>query len=163
MKPAEASLPSDTEVLVERSFDAPAKLVWRAYMEPDLMRRWCGSTPGWSMPVCEMDMRAGGQYQWRWRNNENGMEFGFTGEILEVVPHSKISHTQIFDPGNMGVSMGGEPSIVTVTFKEADGITSVATSIKYASKADRDEAFATGMTEGMETNYKRLDEMLAVL
>jgi len=47
MKPAEASLPSDTEVLVKRSFDAPVKLVWRAYMEPDLMRRWCSGLPGW--------------------------------------------------------------------------------------------------------------------
>src|SRR5262245_51950947 len=75
MKPAEASLPSDTEVLVKRSFDAPVKLVWRAYMEPDLLRRWCSGTPGWSMPVCEMDMRVGGKYRWRWRNDENGQEF----------------------------------------------------------------------------------------
>lgn len=160
MKPAEASLPSDTEVLVKRSFDAPAELVWRTYMEPDLMRRWCGSTPGWSMPVCEMDMRVGGQYRWRWRNDEDGMEFGFTGEVLEVVPHAKIVHTQAFDPGNMGVSMGGEPSIITVTFEEAGGITNVATSIKFALKADRDAAFATGMTDGMETNYKLLDAVL---
>ncbi len=63
----------------------------------------------------------------------------------------------------MGVSMGGEPSIITVTFDEIDGMTKVATMIKYASKTDRDEAFATGMTDGMEMNYKRLDEMLAVL
>ncbi|MEQ1605469.1 MAG: SRPBCC family protein [Pyrinomonadaceae bacterium] len=161
MKPAEASLPSDTEVLVKRSFDAPAKLVWRAYMEPDLMRRWCGSTPGWSMPVCEMDMRVGGEYQWRWRNDENSMEFGFTGEVLEVVPHSKIVHTQLFDPGNMGISMGGEPSIITITFDEVDGITNVATTIKYASQSDRDAALETGMTDGMEMNYKRLDEVLS--
>lgn len=163
MKPAEASLPSDTEVLVKRSFDAPAKLVWRAYMEPELMRRWCGGFPGWSMPVCEMDMSVGGQYRWRWRNEENGQEFGFTGEVLEVVPHAKIVHTQIFDAGDLGVSMGGEPSIITVTFEEADGMTNVATLIKYASKADRDEALATGMTEGMELNYQRLDEVLAVI
>ena len=125
MKPAEASLPSDTEVLVKRSFDASAELVWRAYMEPDLMRRWCGSTPGWSMPVCEMDMSVGGTYRWRWRNDENGQEFGFTGEVLEVVPHAKIVHTQIFDPGDMGVAMGGEPSIITVTFEESGGVTTV--------------------------------------
>ena len=161
MKPAEASLPSDTEVLVKRSFDAPAKLVWRAYMEPELMRRWCGSTPGWSMPVCKMDMRVGGQYRWRWRNDEDGMEFGFTGEVLEIVQHAKIVHTQIFDPGNMGIAMGGEPSIITVTVEEIDGITNVATTIKYASKADRDEALSTGMTDGMEMNYTRLDEVLA--
>src|SRR5690606_15410677 len=89
MKPAEASLPSDTEVLVKRSFDAPVELVWRAYMEPGLLRRWCSGTPGWSMPVCEMDMRVGGKYRWRWRNDENGQEFGFTGEVLEVDQHAK--------------------------------------------------------------------------
>jgi len=161
MKPAEASLPSDTEVLVTRSFDAPARLVCRAYMEPDLMRRWCGGFPGWSMPVCEMDMRVGGKYEWRWRNDEDGMEFGFTGDVLEVTEQQRIVHTQAFDPGNMGIAMGGEPSIITVTFDEIDGITTVATTIKYASQADRDEALSTGMTDGMEMNYKKLDELLA--
>lgn len=161
MKPAEASLPSDTEVLVQRSFDAPVKLVWRAYMEPDLLRRWCTGPPNWSMPVCDMDMRVGGDYQWRWRNDEDGMEFGFTGEVLEVDPHAKIVHTQVFDPGNMGIAMGGEPSIITVTFEDTDGITNVSTNIKYASKADRDEALSTGMTEGMEMNYQVLEALLA--
>ena len=161
MKTAEASLPSDTEVLVKRSFDAPAKLVWRAYMEPDLLRRWCSGQPGWSMPVCEMDMNVGGQYRWRWRSDKNGQEFGFTGEVLEVVPHARIVHTQIFDPGDLGVSMGGEPSIITVTFHELNGITNVTTTIKYASKADRDAALSTGMTDGMEMSYKGLDGVLA--
>ncbi len=117
--------------------------------------------PGWSMPVCEMDMRVGGKYRWRWRSDENGQEFGFTGEILEVALHSRIVHTQIFDAGDLGVSMGSEPSIITVTFHEANGITNVATSIKYASKADRDAAFSTGMTDGMEMSYKLLDGVLA--
>ncbi len=161
MKPAEASLPSDTEVLVKRSFDAPVKLVWRAYMEPDLMRRWCSGLPGWSMPVCEMDMRVGGKYRWRWRSDDNGQDFGFTGDVLEVVPHARIVHTQVYDPGDLGVSMGSEPYIVTVTFSEVNGITNVCTSIKFASKADRDAAFSTGMTDGMEMNYKLLDEVLA--
>ena len=130
-------------------------------MEPDLMRRWCTAMPGWSMPVCEMDMRVGGKYRWRWRNDEGGQEFGFAGDVLEVVPHSKIVHTQFFDAGNLGASMGSEPSIITVTFHEIDGITYVTTCIKYASKADRDEAFATGMTDGMEMSYSALDGMLA--
>ena len=160
MKPAEASLPSDTEVLVKRSFDAPVKLVWRAYMEPDLMRRWCSGLPGWSMPVCEMDMRVGGKYRWRWRSDENGQEFGFTGEVLEVTPHAKIVHTQIFDAGDLGVSMGSEPSIITVTFQETNGITNMTTTIRFLSKADRDAAFATGMTDGMEMSYKLLDGVL---
>lgn len=162
MKPAEASLPSDTEVLVKRSFDAPAELVWRAYMEPDLLRRWCTGPPGWSMPVCEMDMRVGGTYRWRWRNDEGGQEFGFAGEVLEIALHTKIVHTQLYDPGNTGFgSMGGEPSIITVHLAEANGITNVTTTIRYASKEDRDAAFATGMTDGMEMSYQALDRALA--
>lgn len=161
MKPAEASLPSDTEVLVKRSFAAPAELVWRAYMEPELLRRWCTALPGWTMPVCEMDMRVGGKYRWRWRNDAEGQEFGFTGEVLEVTPHAKIVHTQAFDAGTLGCSMGGEPSIITVTFEETNGVTHVATNIKYASKADRDAAYSTGMTDGMELSYQQLDGILA--
>jgi uncharacterized protein YndB with AHSA1/START domain len=162
MKPAEVSTPSDREVLVKRSFDAPAKLVWRAYTEPDLMRRWLTAMPGWSMPVCEMTTQVGGKYRWRWRDNANGTEFGFMGEMLEVALHSKIVHTQIYDAGDTDFgSMGGEPSIITVTFNEANGITNVATSIKYASKADRDAAMSTGMTDGMEMSYQALDGVLA--
>jgi hypothetical protein len=70
-------------------------------------------------------------------------------------------HTQLYDPGDLGYSMGSEPYIVTVTFHEAGGITNMATSIKFASKADRDAAFSTGMTDGMEMSYKRLDNVLA--
>lgn len=161
MKPAEVSTPSDREVLVKRSFDAPVNLVWQAYTEPALMRRWLVGYPGWSMPVCEMSTQVGGKYRWRWRDNANGVEFGFTGELLEVVLHSKIVHTQIYDPGDLGVSMGDEPTIVTVTFHETNGITNVATTIKFASQADRDAAMSTGMTDGMETNYQVLDGLLA--
>jgi hypothetical protein len=82
--------------------------------------------------------------------------------MLEVALHSKIVHTQIYDPGDCAFgSMGGEPSIITVTFNETNGITSVATSIKYASKADRDAAMSTGLTDGMEMSYKQLDGVLA--
>ena len=113
------------------------------------------------MPVCEMTTDVGEKYRWRWRNEENGQEFGFTGELLEVEVHSKIVHTQLFDPGNLGESMGGEPSIITVTFNETDGTTNVATSIKFASPEDRDAAMSTGMTDGMEMSYKQLDSVLA--
>ncbi len=98
-----------------------------------------------------------------WRENVRAARrvWVHAGEMLEVALHSKIVHTQIFDPGDMGGSMGGEPSIITVTFNETNGITNVATSIKYASQADRDAAFSTGMTDGMEMSYKQLDGVLA--
>jgi len=163
MKPAEVSTPSDLEVLIKRNFDATADLVWRAYTEPELMRRWLTAMPGWTMPVCEMTTDVGGKYRWRWRDEENGVEFGFTGEMLEVALHSKIVHTQVYDPGTMGGSMGDGASVITVTFNEADGSTNVATLIKFASKADRDAAVSTGMTDGMEMSYRQLDEMLSVM
>lgn len=162
MKHAEVSTPSDREVLVKRSFDAPVDLVWQAYTDPALMRRWLTAMPGWSMPVCEMSTDVGGKYRWRWREDESGQEFGFTGEMLEVVLHSKIVHTQIYDSGDGDFgSMGDEPSIITVSFNQIDGITNVATSIKFASLADRDAAISTGMTDGMEMSYKELDKVLA--
>ena len=161
MKPAEVSTPSDREVLVKRSFNAPVNLVWQAYTEAALMRRWCLGPPGWSMPVCEMATQVGQKYHWRWRDNENGTEFGFTGEMLEIALHSKIVHTQLFEPGTLGGSMGGEPSIITVIFNETNGITNVATTIKFASQADRDTAMSTGMTDGMEMSYQSLDAVLA--
>lgn len=162
MKPAEVSTPSEREVLVKRSFAAPVQLVWQAYTDPALLRRWLTAMPGWSMPVCEMTTQAGGKYRWRWRNDESGQEFGFSGEILEVALHSKLMHTQFYDPGDCDFgSMGVEPSIITVTFRESSGITHVTTSIKYASQADRDAALSTGMADGMELSYQALDGVLA--
>lgn len=86
------------------------------------------------------------------------------GSLVSVMAGSLaalIVRTQIFDPGGLGISMGSEPSIITVTFQEDYRMTNVATSIKFASKTDRDEAFATGMTDGMETSYQRLDGVLS--
>jgi hypothetical protein len=81
--------------------------------------------------------------------------------MLVVALHSKIVHTQIYDQGDCDYgSMGVEPSIITVTFNATNGITNVATLIKYDAKADRDAAMSTGMTDGMELSYKELDEVL---
>lgn len=83
------------------------------------------------------------------------------GELREVELHSKLVHTQIYDPGNGAFgSMGDDPTIITVTFTETSGITNVATLMKYASKADRDAAMSTGMTDGMEQSYQALDGVL---
>jgi uncharacterized protein YndB with AHSA1/START domain len=83
---AQVTLPSEREVKVTRSFRAPRALVYRAYTEPELVRRWLLGPPGWSMPVCEMDVRVGGRFRWLWRSDENGSEFGFSGTFREVQP-----------------------------------------------------------------------------
>ena len=157
---AQVILPSDREVKVTRSFRAPRALVYRAYTEPQLVRRWLLGPPGWSMPVCQMDVRVGGQFQWRWRSEDNGREFGFTGTFREVQPSSKIVHTEAYDPGTVGGGYPGNDAIVTVTFTENDGVTTVTTLIDFGSKEARDAAVATGMTGGMEQSYQLLDRLL---
>jgi uncharacterized protein YndB with AHSA1/START domain len=161
MEKAQVALPSDREVQVTRSFAAPRALVYRAYTEPKLMQRWLLGPPGWTMPVCEMDVRVGGRYRWRWRNNEDSSEFGFSGEFREVEAGARLVHSEHFDPGTTGdASMAGE-ALVTVTFSERDGITTVISLMKYASKEARDGALASGMTDGMEQSYQLLDGLLS--
>lgn len=161
MHRATARLASATEVAVERSFAAPAARVWQAYTEPDLVRRWLLGLPGWEMPVCEMDVRVGGRYRWRWRSVAEGKEFGFSGTFQKVEPCSALVHTQSYAPGDLHDSMGKEDSLVTVELHEAGGATTVTTAIRFASQADRDAAFSTGMTDGMEQSYQLLDRLLA--
>lgn len=160
---AVVALPSDREVKVTRSLKAPRALVYRAYTEPQLVRRWLQGPPGWSMPVCEMDVRVGGRFQWRWRSDDGKQEFGFSGEFREVVPASRIVHTEAYESGSAGFSYPGEPAIVTVTFIEEGGVTTVTTLIDYGSKDARDGAVKTGMTDGMEASYQVLDKVLAEL
>jgi len=159
---AQVSLPSDREVRVTRQFKAPRTLVYRAHTEPALIQRWMLGPPGWSMPVCEMDVRVGGAYRWRWRSDEDGKEFGFYGTFREVEPNAKLVHAESYDPGDVGGSMpDSEPAIITAVFTESGGVTTLTTTMLFPSKDARDGAVSTGMTDGMEMGYQRLDELLA--
>jgi uncharacterized protein YndB with AHSA1/START domain len=157
---AQVTQPSEREVKVRRSFKAPRALVYKAYTEPQLVKRWLLGPPGWSMPVCEMDVRVGGRYRWRWRNDQDGSEFGFAGTYREVQPTSKLVHTEAYDPGTVGGGYPGNDAIVTVSFTEEGGVTTVTTLIDFGSKEARDAAVATGMTDGMEQSYQLLDRLL---
>lgn len=159
---AKVTLPSETEVKVTRKFDAPAHLVWRAYTEPELLKRWLLGPPGWLMPTCEVDLQIGGRYNWRWRNVKDNREFGFHGVFLHVEPDAQIMHTQIFDPGTVGGIMAAT-AVITVTFEEASDNTTVVTAMKFESVKDRDAAISTGMTDGMEASYRLLGALLAEL
>jgi uncharacterized protein YndB with AHSA1/START domain len=160
MEKAQVTLPSDREVKVTRSFKATRALVYRAYTEPALVQRWLLGPPGWSMPVCEMDVRVGGRYRWRWRNDTDASEFGFTGTFREVAPPSRLVHTESYDPGTLNDQQPQNEALVTVTFTEDRGITTVTTLIDFGSKEARDGAVATGMTDGMEQSYQLLDALL---
>jgi uncharacterized protein YndB with AHSA1/START domain len=157
---ADVIQPSDREVKVTRSFRAPRLLVYRAYTEPALLRRWLLGPPGWSMPICDMDVRVGGGYRWRWRSDQDGKEFGFAGTFREVQPPSRLVHTEAYDPGSVGGGYPGPEALVTVTFAEDAGVTTVTTLIDFGSREARDAAVATGMTGGMEQSYQLLDRVL---
>ena len=158
---AQVSLPSDREVKVTRSFKAPRALVYKAHTDPALVRKWLLGPPGWTMPVCEMDVRVGGSYRWRWRSDKDGKEFGFAGTFREVQPPTRLVHTEAYDPGTVDYAYPAEPALVTVTFDEADGVTTLTSLIDFGSKQARDAAMKTGMTDGMEMSYQLLDRLLA--
>lgn len=158
--PIEVSQPGDREVRVVRIFKAPRQLVWDAHTKPELMQKWCYGFAGWTLPICEMDVREGGTYRWRWRNGADGSEFGFHGTFSEVKAPSKLAHDQYFDPGDMEYAMPvGDPCLITLALSEADGVTTLTTTMTFVSKEARDGAVSTGMTGGMEVGYARIDDM----
>jgi uncharacterized protein YndB with AHSA1/START domain len=154
------TLPNDRDVVVVRTFNAPRDLVFDAWTKPALVQRWLLGPPGWTMPVCEMDVRVGGKYRWRWRSEADGKEFGFSGEFREVVRPSRIVHVERYDAGDVGGEMGGE-ALVTSELTESNGVTTHKMTIHYESQEVRDAAVKTGMTDGMEMGYQRLDDLLA--
>lgn len=156
----EVSQPSDREVRVVRTFKAPRQLVWDAHTKPELVRKWMLGPPGWTMPVCEMDVRVGGAYRWRWRSEADGKEFGFFGNFTDVAQPSRLAHTQTYDPGDVGGAMpAGDPALISTDFAENDGVTTLTLTMHFSSKEARDGAVSTGMTDGMEIGYARLDSM----
>lgn len=160
-KPAEVSLPTDREVRVVRSFNAPRQLVWDAHTKPELVPKWQGYD-GWDMPLCDMDVRVGGKYKWQWRNLEDGKKFGFFGTFTEVDRPSRIVHEQYYDPGEMNFAMPeADPCVVSLELSEQNGVTTLVCTLKFASKEARDGAISTGMTDGMEHSYTRLDDVIA--
>jgi uncharacterized protein YndB with AHSA1/START domain len=162
MEKAQVTLLGDAQVRVTRDFKAPRTLVWQAHTDPKLVKLWMLGPPGWSMPVCEMDVRPGGTYLWRWRSDETGKIFGFHGDYHEVEQPAKIVHAEFYDPGDLGGAMDTtQPAIIDTRFTEKNGITSLVMVMTFFSKEIRDAAVSTGMTDGMEMGYERLDKLFA--
>ena len=159
-KPLEVTLPSDREVRVVRTFNAPRALVWDAHTKPELIQKWMGGLPGWTMTVCEMDVRVGGKYRWRWRGDTDNKEFGFHGVFSEVNAPAKLAHSQYYDPGDFGGDMG-DGTLIAVAFVEDEGFTTVTTVMDFKTPQARDAAVFTGMTDGMEHSYQQLDQLIA--
>ncbi|MEM8680509.1 MAG: SRPBCC domain-containing protein [Planctomycetota bacterium] len=160
MKPAIVHTPSDTQVEVTRSFDAPVGQVWKPFTDADLVRAWMLGPPGWSMPICEMDFRVGGRYENLFRNEVDGAEIAISGIFREIERLNKIVQEERHVIGSGGDDLG-HTTMVIFTFRETPQGTTVTTMIEYASQEARDEALATGMGNAMEMGYCRIDELLA--
>jgi uncharacterized protein YndB with AHSA1/START domain len=145
----------DREIVVMRVFDAPRRLVFDAYTKPELVKRWLLGPDGWSMPVCEIDLRAGGKYRYVWRNDADGSEMGMGGIYREVVAPDRIVATEKFDeawyPGE---------AVGTIVLVERDGKTTLTQTILYDSRATRDAVLNSPMQYGLAMSYDRLEKFL---
>lgn len=153
------TMPDDTAIAYERDFRAPAAEVWRAYTEPEIVRSWLlGPDPETEFPVCEMDMRTGGSFRWVWVDAAGELEIA--GEVLEADAPRRLVSTERMGGSAMG-GMDLPPTHNVVTFEEADGVTTMRTVSTYASTEHRDGAYASGMADGIEAGFDRLDPYFA--
>jgi len=145
----------DREIVVTRVFEAPRGLVFDAYTKPELVRRWLLGPDGWSMPVCEIDLRAGGKYRYVWRQDSDGKEMGMGGVYREVVRPERFVATEKFDeawyPGE---------AVDTIVLTEQAGKTTLTQTILYDSRETRDAVLKSPMQRGMAMSYDRLERFL---
>jgi uncharacterized protein YndB with AHSA1/START domain/effector-binding domain-containing protein len=149
------SVPSDLEIQVTRDFHAPREVVFDAFTKPDLVRRWLLGPPGWTMPVCEIDLRVGGSYRYVW-SKPGEKDMGIAGVFREIVAPARIVATERFDEA----WYPGEALDTTLFVQEGD-ITKMTLTVRYESKEARDTASRSGMEHGMAAGYNRLEELLA--
>lgn len=146
--------PSEREIAMTRVFDAPRNLVFDAHTRPELVKRWLLGPPGWSMPVCEIDLKVGGAYRYVWRKDD-GTEMGMGGVFREIMPSERIVNTESWDqawfPGD---------AVITTTFVEQGGKTTLTMVILYESQQARDGVLASPMEGGVQASYDRLAELL---
>ncbi|MBL8234352.1 MAG: SRPBCC family protein [Bryobacterales bacterium] len=152
----QVTTPSDREIEITRDFHAPRQLVFDAFTKPELVRRWLLGPEGWTMPICEIDLRAGGKYRYVWRK-DGVKDMGMGGVFLEVSSPSRLVVTEKFDeawyPGE---------GLNTTVFVENGEITRTTITVLYESMEARDTARRSGMEHGMAAGYQRLEELLAI-
>ena len=148
--------PSDQEIRMTRLFDAPRHLVFEAMTKPEHVKQWWGRLgEGYSVPVCEIDLRPGGA--WRFVNRHPKGEVAFYGEYREVTPPSRLVFTEIFEQFPDSVS------VVTAEFTDERGKTRLTATVRYPSLEVRDMVLASGMAHGAGISYDRLEDLLAAL
>jgi uncharacterized protein YndB with AHSA1/START domain len=155
---AKVTLPTDTQILITREFDAPKELVYEAWTTPDLVRRWwCGERG--EMTVAEIDLRVGGTWRYAMVANE-GFEVAFHGEFKEIVPNERIVSTEAYE----GIpDPDGNASLNTLTLTEVDGRTTLTVLVEHKSQEGRDAHINSGMEGGMQESMDRLEQVAVSL
>jgi uncharacterized protein YndB with AHSA1/START domain len=150
------STPTDTTIVLTRSFSAPRRLVWEAMTDPAKMRRWMLPPPGCTMTVCEVEARVGGTLRLAWKSADADPVMTLHGVFTEFVPHERMVHTETFKlaSGELISSM-----LEAHEFAEKGGVTTMRITQTYDSKEARDGAIASGLGEGCEAGYKELDAL----
>jgi uncharacterized protein YndB with AHSA1/START domain len=145
--------PSDREIGLTRLFDAPRRLVFEAMSQPEHIRRWWGNlAEGYSVPVCEVDLRVGGA--WRFVNRTpKGEQAAFSGIYREIVPPDRLVFTEIFE------KFPETESVVTAVFTDEGGKTRLTVTAEYPTRDIRDMVIKTGMEKGAAISYDRLEEV----
>lgn len=151
-------LQGDREIVITRTFNGPARIVFYAFSQPEYVRRWWAPrSHGVNVAQCEADVRTGGAYRYVLRGRK-GEEMAFSGTYTEVVPNTRLVYTQVFEPM---AQMGNV--VVTVTFEEHDGKTDLVMHSLYPSKETRDAVIASGMEHGMRETLEQLEALVASL
>jgi uncharacterized protein YndB with AHSA1/START domain len=148
--------PSDTEIVMRRMFDAPRRLVFKAMVEPELLKRWLTGPPGWAMVACEIDFRVGGSFRHVWRHDD-GNEMSMCGVYREIVPPERIVRTETFA---FGCDAQAGEQLACVLLTESEGKTLLALTVVYPSKESRDATIASGMERGVAASYNNLAALL---
>ncbi len=143
---------NECEIVMTRDFEATADLLFDALTNPRLVQRWLLGPPGWSMPVCEIDLRVGGAWRYLWRSEEKNREFEMHGKFREIVRPKRIVHTEIFEEGE---------ALVTSRLTSKGKTTTLTMTMRFDSREARDGALESGMADGVATSYDRLEEILA--
>jgi uncharacterized protein YndB with AHSA1/START domain len=152
--------PTDTTIVLTRTFNAPRRLVWEAMFTPHRMRRWMLPPPGWTLTTCECEPRAGGALSLAWKSDEADPVMTLRGTFTEVVVQEWAVHTETMALGS-GQVVGS--LLEKHEFAESGGATNMRITQTYDSKEARDGAIASGMDQGMETCYQTLDRLLTEL
>lgn len=153
-RPCQAQILSDTQIRVSRIIRGTVEQAWAAHHDPALLQRWLPGPDGWTMPVCQVPTQVGELYRYEWESDDGTQRFGFTGTLLaSAPPHRAVTTEQM-------IGMDGPPATNEMTLTPVAGGTLLSLVITYPSTEIRDMVLATGMTDGMEASYTRLEDLL---